>query len=94
MIHGQLLYVFFFLSLQGPNSVFSLPLESKKPMKLEDVPLVRIKFRLSSSERKTEINEAIINEAYISGSSFFLLNIHKQWSSFPGGLCRNECGGL
>lgn len=32
----------FFLSLQGPNSVFSLPLESKKPMKLEDVPLVRI----------------------------------------------------
>lgn len=48
MIHGQLLYVFFFLSLQGPNSVFSLPLESKKPMKLEDVPLVRIKFRLST----------------------------------------------
>lgn len=54
MIHGQLLYVFFFLSLQGPNSVFSLPLESKKPMKLEDVPLVRIKFRLSTSERKTD----------------------------------------
>lgn len=53
--------------------MFSLPLESKKPMKLEDVPLVRIKLRLSSSEWKTDypVDMTIINETYISGSSFF-----------------------